>query len=197
MSTLFTFRFLSGLALFSAVTAICIVPACTVSSGDSDGEGGAGGDDGAATGGTTATGGTSSGGSGAAGGSGDSEGGAVTGEGGAPAGGAPAGGADNGGAGGGGGEGGDGGASGKVCMNPVTAEATAKGHDCVDYCTAYLSSCAAYNTSDSTFANQAECLTFCERFDDTQLCCRAYHASAAATDATAHCPDAAGNGVCN
>jgi hypothetical protein len=182
MARLSTFRFFSGLAMISAATAFCVAPACTVSSGSGDEEGGAGGEGASVTtGGTTSTGGTSStGGSGTVGGGGASEGDS-------------AGGAD----GGGGGAGGEGGASGKVCKNPAAGETTAKGRDCSDYCTAYLSTCAAYNTSDGTFTNQADCLSTCELFDDAQLCCRAYHVTAAASDATMHCPHAAGNSVCN
>ena len=60
-----------------------------------------------------------------------------------------------------------------------------------------MTTCAAYNTSEGTFVSQAECLSLCEFFDDAQLCCRAWHVTAAATNATTHCPHAAGDAVCN
>jgi hypothetical protein len=77
----------------------------------------------------------------------------------------------------------------------------AKGDTCAVYCASYLSTCATFNASDKTFANEAECLTTCEFFDDAQLCCRAYHvrnAAASTTAAGTHCPHAGGDGVvCN
>ena len=98
------------------------------------------------------------------------------------------------------GAGGAGGASGKVCTNPTADAVSAKGDTCAVYCASYLSTCATYNGTDETFANEAECLSTCELFDDAQLCCRAYHvrnAVASTAAATTHCPHAAGNAVCN
>ena len=185
----------------SASAALVIAPACTVSSGSGDNEAGAGGEgNSATTGGKTSTGGTTSGGGadgegGTTGEAGASSGGSA----GAPSGGAPSGGA-TGDAGSSGAGGAEGGASGKVCTNPTTAEVSAKGDTCARYCASYLSTCAAYNTSDGTFDDEAACLSTCELFDDAQLCCRAYHVRNAAPStaaATTHCPHAAGNAICN
>ena len=180
----------------SSAAALCIAPACTVSSGSDDTEGGAGGDGNTSTGGTstggTSTGGTSTGGAPAGGALGEGgDAGATTGG---------VGGETAGGAAGDSGAGGAGGASGKVCTNPMADEISAKGDTCAVYCSSYLSTCAAFNTTDQTFEDEADCLTRCEFFDDAQLCCRAYHvrnAAASASAATTHCTHAAGNSVCN
>jgi hypothetical protein len=185
---------LTATFLVLAVGGASVAPACTVSSNAPAGEGGDGNDAGATSTGGTSTGGTSTGGTSGEGGGG---GGGATVEGGSGGQATAGAGGEAGAQGGGdaGGAGGQGGAVGKSCEAPASGQTSARGLSCADYCSAFFTDCAS-SADSAGFADESECLSSCELFDDAQLCCRAFHAAAASAVAS-NCADAAGDGECN
>ena len=77
------------------------------------------------------------------------------------------------------------------------------GGTCAAYCTTVMANCA---TGHTQYSGMDQCLASCTAFPvgmagaqtGDSLACRTYHAGAAATDPTTHCPHAgpSGDGVC-
>lgn len=74
------------------------------------------------------------------------------------------------------------------------------GNSCATYCTSIMANCAGVNQQ---YTDTASCLGACAAFppgtsadkSGNTLGCRIYHAGAAATDATTHCPHAGPGGA--
>jgi hypothetical protein len=69
-------------------------------------------------------------------------------------------------------------------------QAPAVGETCATYCACMMPTCPG------KFPSQAACIDACSTFNEAQLCCRAYHCSAAMADPVTHCPHAAGESLC-
>ncbi len=101
-----------------------------------------------------------------------------------------------------GGEGGEGGAGEVVLVSCSESVANSEsppytdgiGLDCEDICAAFATGAC---DDDSPYASQAACLAECTARPEIDICCRATHAAAAATDGDAnverHCAAAAGD----
>ena len=92
----------------------------------------------------------------------------------------------------GGGAGGE--SSGRTCEAPSDEWKSAKGTSCASYCTEFFRSCQAYLSEPGvvSYDDEAQCEATCNFFDQSQLCCRAYHASRGAS-ATGECALANGD----
>jgi hypothetical protein len=81
------------------------------------------------------------------------------------------------------------------CVHAGPGGAGACGNNCAGFCAIVLSACAG---DDEAYASEAECLTACAGFADTEkydisdlagdtLACRLYHAQVATSDPGTHC----------
>lgn len=77
----------------------------------------------------------------------------------------------------------------RVCA-PTCNDTQSPGSTCTSYCTCMMATCSG------KFASMAACISACASFNEPQLCCRAYHCTAAMSSAAVHCPHAAGEAVC-
>jgi hypothetical protein len=81
-------------------------------------------------------------------------------------------------------------ASGTCSSGTCALSCSTTGETCSDYCTCMLSACS------TVFADMAACLTACNAFDDSQICCRGTHCGFAMSDPGTHCPHASGMSLC-
>ena len=83
--------------------------------------------------------------------------------------------------------------------NPMIDAPPGGNPDCASYCTAIMTNCTAGN---SQYSSAADCMNSCSKFmlgtlnqmTTNTVGCRLYHAQAAATGATLHCPHAGPGG---